>query len=513
MRVRLVYLGLVASLGGACGDSGGGSAATSETGGGDTTGAPTTGAADDTSGAGESTTDAGSGSATAAVTTGETGVATTSDDTTDGVVDIVVALAGIDGLTWEEKPSEVPGYRYFLLYYQQPADHDDPDGLQFTQHMTLLHRDAGAPVVISTDGYYIFPWYQGVAEPTALLDANQLIVEHRFFADSRPEPADWGLLTIEQSAADHHRITTALKDAIYHGPWVSTGVSKGGMTATYFRQFYPDDVVATVAYVAPLSYGTTDTRYWPYLDGIDAACTQALIDFRREVLLRRPEMVMRVVDEAMQDGYTYDIIDEDHAVEVMALNSSWGFWQYGSADACPNVPTAAASDDEVWAFLNDVSPPHDLSDARVLALEPYYWQAAVQLGAPATDEVALADLLLYPGFDVPTSYVVAGPGKDAVFDPAPMQDITTWAANDATSVLFIYGERDPWTAGAYVADPMHDVHRLTVAGGNHGSNIAGLSPGDRAFAYERLEAWTGVTPTARPLPPELPLRERIGTRQ
>jgi hypothetical protein len=37
---------------------------------------------------------------------------------------------------------------------------------------------------------------------TRLLSANQISIEHRFFAESRPNPVDWSKLTIQQMAAD-----------------------------------------------------------------------------------------------------------------------------------------------------------------------------------------------------------------------------------------------------------------------------------------------------------------------
>ena len=499
----------------ACGDSGGGSAEGSTGGGGTTTSVgtsgedPTTGV-EGTTVVDPSTTGGSSGEASTGGGSSSGGESTTGDDTTGGTVEIDVALDGINGLEWEEQPSEIPGCRFFLLYYQQPADHGQPDGQQFTQHMMLHHCDAAAPTVISTEGYFIYPWYQALNEPASLLAANQLQVEHRWFSDSRPDPADWKLLTIEQSAADHHRITTALKQAIYHGPWVSTGASKSGMTATYFRRFYPDDVDATVAYVAPLSFDDEDTRYWDYLKAIDPACEAALTDFRRELLLRREAMLERIQDEGNQDGYTYEFIDMDHALEVVALEASWAFWQYGSADDCPDVPTPAATDSEVWAFLQDVNPVNGMSDERMAAFEPYFYQAGVQLGAPATIEDDLADLLNYPGFDVVGSFVMPGPGKEMVYDPAAMQDIKAWMADEAAAMLFIYGEHDPWTGGQYEANAEHDVHKFIAPGANHGAKIAGLTAEDRAVAFERLEAWTGVKPVIRPQPQGLPLRERSG---
>ena len=68
-------------------------------------------------------------------------------------------------------------------------------------------------------------------------------------------------------AADEHAIVTALK-TIYTGPYLSTGASKGGMTAVFYRRFYPDDVVGTVPYVAPLSFAAPDERYAAFLDSV-----------------------------------------------------------------------------------------------------------------------------------------------------------------------------------------------------------------------------------------------------
>ena len=62
-----------------------------------------------------------------------------------------------------------------------------------------------APMVLMTAGY-ANNWGDYRVELTQLLEANQLVVEHRFFGNSRPYPLDWSLLDIRQAAADHHRI-------------------------------------------------------------------------------------------------------------------------------------------------------------------------------------------------------------------------------------------------------------------------------------------------------------------
>ena len=415
---------------------------------------------------------------------------TTTSTTPPGEVDILEALRGIEGLEVEEKPTAFEGVRFFQLRYDQPADHSDPEGPRFQQRMTLLHRDTAAPFVIESTGYSIVPVFQLYSEPAQLLGGNQLLVEHRFFADSRPEPADWATLTIEQAAADHHRIVEALRP-IYQGKWVSTGGSKGGMTSVYHRRFYPDDVDATVAYVAPQSYGTSDPRYLTFVDQVgDAACRQSLKDAQREMLLRRPAMIALMQGE----GDTYDLLGMDKALEVAVIDLPFAFWQYHDASLCPQVPTAALTDDEVWAFLDEVDPPAFWADRGFLEYEPYYFQAGIQLGYPAVDETYIADLIMYPGIDVPSTFVVPGPGKDLVFDPEAMMDVADWLSAEGESMLFVYGENDPYSAAAFELGGAKDSFRFFVPEGNHGSEILDLPAADRDAALLALEAWTGVTP-------------------
>jgi hypothetical protein len=153
-------------------------------------------------------------------------------------------------------------------------------------------------------------------EPTFLLGANQLLVEHRFFGPSTPQPATWEHLSVEQAAADHHRIVEAFKP-LYSGRWVSTGASKGGMTSLYHRALYPEDVDATVAYVAPNSYGPEDPRYIQFLDRVgDADCRAKLDALQRDVLGRREELVPLWTAVTSAHGITYGLIGVDNVPGV-----------------------------------------------------------------------------------------------------------------------------------------------------------------------------------------------------
>src|SRR5438477_387591 len=75
-----------------------------------------------------------------------------------------------------------------------------------------------------------------------------------------------------------HAIVSALS-TIYPGAKIAAGESKGGMTAVYYRRFFPDDVTATVAFVAPDMFAVPDTRFDGFFDTVgDASCRQAVRD-------------------------------------------------------------------------------------------------------------------------------------------------------------------------------------------------------------------------------------------
>lgn len=420
-------------------------------------------------------------------------LAATCGDEPEPPRDIAEALAAIDGMTVEEVESSVEGYRAFVLEFEQPADHDGADGAAFDQRMTLLHRDAGAPLVMQLSGYYVNPQSIALREPALLTSANQLTIEHRFFEPSRPSPADWGHLTIAQAAADDHRIAEALRP-LYPGPWLAAGGSKGGMAAVYYRRFYPDDVDATIAYVAPHSDGVVDPRYVPYVAQLgEKACGAALGQLQREILLRRPAMIELMRTFAQQDGFSYELLGEDRALETAVLELPFIFWQYYDEGLCADVPGATAPDAEIWGFLDSVNSPALWADEAVLAYEPYFWQAGAELGYPAVDESNVADLLMFPGLDVPATYVVSTAAP--VHEPAAMADISDWLAREGEAILFIYGENDPYSAAPFEPGPGRDALRLFVPGQNHGAAIADLPAAERSQAFAAIERWTGVTPS------------------
>ena len=422
-------------------------------------------------------------------------LATACGDADDGAAagDILADLQAIPGLTVTEQPVGLEGYRYFFLDYDQPVDHAHPEGAHFTQRMTLLHRDAAAPTVVYNSGYFVLQLPLR-SELAAMLGGNQLSLEHRYFAPSRPEPADWTKLDIAQAAADQHRIIEALR-AHYRGAWLSTGASKGGMTSLFHRRFYPDDVDGTVAYVAPFDYPadavqSDDNRYIRFLEqvGTDPACRQALEDFQNHALARRDGLTVRMSEH----GTFETLLGVDRAFEFAVEELPLIFWQYGSQNDCRDIPGPAATDDQLFAFLDAVVSVAAYADDDLADYLPYYHQSATQLGYPIDDERYLVGLR-YPGEDTARAYVPAGIPTPAYDEGAAMHDVQDWIARDGARILLIYGQNDPWTAGAVDLGAATDSFRYVAPGGNHGSSIRTLAPDDQAAATATVMRWAGVS--------------------
>ena len=422
------------------------------------------------------------------------------DVVADTSADILVRLRAIPGLTVAENPEGRvlrPGYRYFVMTYNQPADHAHPECQRFAQRVTLLHTSVTAPMVLHTGGYFV-SLTAARAEPTQVLASNQLSVEHRFFPPSIPEPADWSQLTIRQSADDFHRITQAFKP-IYTAKWVSTGTSKGGETMVFFRRFYPDDVDATVAYVAPIAR-RNDERFPVFqamVGGDDQlACRERLWAFQREVLSRRERMLDRLRAFAQDNGLTYTRLGFERALEHAVIETFFGFWQYGTPSTCAErIPDTTATDEALLAALNDVVGLSTFSDREVNRYAAYYYQAALELGWPQPYEAHLGALIHHP--DTDTGDVYSPAGVPFVHRPQAMPDIQDWVATHGQRLMFIYGGFDPWTAAAYGLGNAQDSYFYMVPGGNHGARMLQLPGNQWSESMEILERWMGVSSLKR----------------
>jgi hypothetical protein len=422
-------------------------------------------------------------------------VSATATVTVGAAPNILQALQGTAGVTAvTEKATSISGARFFVVTFTQPVDHHAPSGPTFSQKLTLLFRSFAAPMVLATTGYSISQ-NPGQGEPTVLLAANQLAMEYRYFDTSTPAALDWTKLDIWQAATDEHRVVAAFKP-LFSGKWLNTGGSKGGMTALFHRRFYPSDVDATLAYVAPINQGNPDPRYIPFVDGRGTPATRAALEaWQQAILDRRAELLGLLNADAAAKGSTLQSLGADRTLEFAVLEAPFTLWQYRSAALAAQTPPPTATPQQLYAFLDAIygGVVYAWDDATLDYYQAYYYQCGTQLGYPAVKYSHLNGLL-YPGQDVPQSYPPLGV-LETWDGGAAMADILAWVGSSATRLLLVYGENDPWTTGAVplsAAAQARDNHAYVVPLGNHGSRLSQLPQTQRNEAYGLLSGWMGV---------------------
>jgi hypothetical protein len=422
--------------------------------------------------------------------------------------DIGTALRALPGVADVTEAGGLGGGSAFTFTVEQPIDHEMPATGTFKLRVQLKHRNEAAPTVLSSTGYSLFSPSPSDSEPSTILSANNVTVEQRFFsastpmADARgePPPEAWKYMTVKQAADDTHHVIELLKQ-IYTGPWISTGASKGGQVSVYHYRFHPEDLVGVVAYVAPHSYGSDDPRYVRFLEHVgDASCRDKVVALQHAVLMRRSETYPLFQQRASSMGLTFTAVDEEAAFEHIVQEFRFAFWQYGTPSACSGIPGPDASASALLGAITDQVPLNlgaDENIRSVSAFETYYYQAAVELGQYGPLEQHLEDVIQHKGTYTMAKYAPQVPSL--AFVPETMIDIGDWVKNEAQHMIFVYGQNDPWTAGAFEFNPAHDIRAFVVPNGNHSASLndRSLPAESRELALQILERWTGATP--RPL--------------
>lgn len=398
--------------------------------------------------------------------------------------DVLRELKALPGCKVQEIDSK--DGKIWELILKQPLDHNKRIKGSFRQHIYLRHKSTFAPVVFVTEGYAL----RGPRkyELTDLLDANQVRVEYRYFGESMPKAKKgWDYLRNEQAAHDLHRIRELL-GKFYHGPWINTGISKGGQTTLIYKRFYPEDVVATVAYVAPMALGLEDPRTDRWQDSIGTdACRADIRAFQRAVLENRAQTLAGWKSYCAKEGHTFSI-GVDVAFEYAVLEYPFSFWQMGFD--CENIPDENATEKELLAHLLDVVGPDLYTDEGIAAYQSHFYQAMYEQGYYGFPKAHLEELL--KAVEEPSNRTFAPKGIEIEFHPEFVPEILNWIDQHGDRILYIYGELDTWTACAVTPNPERDALKLTVAGGSHGVRIKHLSDSQKARAYQKLSQWTGV---------------------
>lgn len=400
------------------------------------------------------------------------------------LLDILVKLRALPGITVTEIEPYYGYPRAFQIDLIQPVDHHNPGGWIFVQRMYLSHVDESMPMIFAPSGYASFP--TSGQEIAGILGTNCLSVTHRYFEGSRPQPLDWEYLTVEQAAADHHRIVALFK-RIYQGIWISSGRSKSGETVLHHRRFYPDDVQATIAYVAPIVLAPHDQRFPEFLETVgDRDCRDKLKRFQRALLENR-ESLIPLVEGYFQENELVVSMDINVVFEYAVIDYMFLFWQYHLED-CASIPGPDASLDEMFTHFKEVGRLSVFSDGRRAYYEPYYYQCLTEIGGAGFKTDHLDDLLIY--VREPTNEDFAPKDVEFIFKPEVVLDILHWLQTEGNNIIYIYGSIDPWTAGAIELTGGTNALRIIHEGGDHRVRIADLD--NPELVISTLEQWLGI---------------------
>jgi len=455
------------------------------------------GADDSASEASAGSTGEGSTTTTATMTTSvaietESSTATTLDTASGetGEADILDLLEAIPGIVVEERFDSSFDGRFFEMTYRLPNDHEDPGAGEFDLYMTLLHRSVDAPTVFYTTGYHNY-LYDRELELSWLVGGNQLSVEKRFTGISTPD-ADWTKLSASQVAADGHLVVEALS-SVYSAPWLRSGASLGGEDAVYHHYIYPEDFAGVVAYVAPFVLGLADERFVDHFaEVVDQPC-QAHLEALQVAMLtdHRPALVAELEQRMTADEITR-VGSHDAALQTLVLELPWSVWQStgpGICDALPAVDDPELSSETLFELLDEGVNVLLVRDVALETFDAYSYQAFTQLGRPALPLAHLEGLIDPDYVDMETGS--PPPGVELPFDATFVPAVVAWVATEATDLIFVYGDLDPWSAGRIEVSENPGVASYHNPTGLHGTSIASLSAADEAAVEAEIEAWIG----------------------
>ncbi len=361
----------------------------------------------------------------------------------------------------------------YLVLFKQEIDHGNPDAGYFTQRVFISHYGFNSPVVYTTEGYtgsYAeMPGY--VNELSAMFEANQIVVEHRYFDQSVPEPFDWKYLTTANAAADHHAVFEALKP-VYKEKWISTGISKGGETAMLYNMYYPDDVDICVAYVGPVAFAVEDGRHEPFIASVSTGKDRKrILSFQKEVLKRRSEMIPLLEAFSKKNKLTYRV-SIDEVLDYCVLEFSFAFWQWGASPA--TIPGTKASTQELFRYLVMIASPDYFAIEGIEPTLPFFYQAARELGYYGYDVKPFKKYLSISSAEGYLYTIFLPPDLKVDFIPETSQKLADYMQHKAHHTILIYGEFDPWSAAAVDVSQNPNVLKVISPAGSHMARIKNL---------------------------------------
>ena len=377
----------------------------------------------------------------------------------------------------------------YELKIKQPVDHSDPSKGYFYQKAYLSHNSFDRPLVLNTAGYA--KKKNTVLEISEFLNANQLAVEHRYFGESIPDSTTYQYLNLKQATADLHHINTLFKQ-IYTGKWISSGISKGGVTTIFYRYFYPEDVDVSVPYVAPVNKSREDKRIYTFLDTIGTdECRDKIKSFQTRLLKNREEVLTYLKFYKMGAKLEFNYLTFEEAFEYAVMEYPFSFWQWG--DSCQNIPTDDVSLIEAVEYFLSNKPLKLFGDERIKNLGSHYYQSAAEMGYYGFETYKFKDLIKSLPTDTNPMATFVPDKQEVSFDGSLLNDVHRWLEKEGHKFIYIYGGNDTWSASAVQPSEDVDSEWFFLKGKDHGeARIKNMTSEEKQRLINTLERWLSI---------------------
>ena len=448
-------------------------------------------------------------------------------DGNEGDSTVVAALKSIENVV-DLKPfiSVNIGQAYYFNYIQ-PVDHSDPSKGTFKQQVVLSFVAKDAHTILHTQGYSLvgdwdknhnrmdsiraphFLWALSTDYGAKGFDLNCVQVEYRYHGFSLPQGDvnRFNYLTAWQQSQDLHAIVTDLKKALItgNGKWLSTGVSKNGVTTAqyaFFDEMYGwNDIDVYVPFVAPITPVELDLRVGTYMLTESSKDVQADLKKAYEKLVNDQEIAeattaayitkyeQRTSTKVPSDSmflYTLGgVMDNLFKVQSYGDIATWKKFIPNEKSKTEDYVTFFMMNDKDDRIYRKVAAARGPRGPLAVREDPFTVQTAIDQGASELDYTwFLEGKLLTDSDKAYLKNIMENAKKSKVME----LQVELLKNLDTTEkkLIFVYGENDPWT-GAAIPDPTNpNVKKYMVPNGTHTDNFEeyGWYPGGAEVAKQ-----------------------------
>lgn len=391
------------------------------------------------------------------------------------------------------KPLETTRFaEKYVMKIEQQVDWKTQAKGTFGERIIVGLKGVDKPTVLVTEGYFanygLNPNYE--EELSKMFDANVILCEYRYFAESTPQPTDWDYMTVDNSLADYHHVRQAL-GTIFKGKWISTGISKGGQTTMFYRATYPGDVDVSVSYVAPLNKSVEDGRHEKFLaKQVGTKKERKAIKEAMQEIMRRKADLMPMFHKYCEEHNYHFYLPEEDIYDYCVLEYPFALWQWGTPVS--TIPDKN-SDNATWfANLMEIASPDYFAYPNQFM--PFDVQASRELGYYGYD---LKPIKKWASVKNTKGYLKAIMLPDSLrgydFDPTLYDRTVKYLRENDPTHIFIYGENDPWSASGVCTwldcTKKENMRVYVEPRGSHKARINTMPEDTKREIVERLTKW------------------------